>query len=141
MMTNKKQGNQSGGININGNVNVNGDIIGRDKITSVSQGMNHTDLIEIMQVWEKHMVDELEKANLSKGEKGDIKNQVESIKSVVLDSKGSDPTRLEKLINMLAVMSPDIFDVAVATLTNPLAGIGLVLKKISDRVKLEVISQ
>ena len=49
----------------------------------------------------------------------------------------ADPGRLERLINTLAAMAPDIFDVAVTTLTNPFAGIGLVLKKIGERAKLE----
>lgn len=48
--------------------------------------------------------------------------------------------RLERLINTLVVMAPDIFEVATTTLTNPLGGIGLVLKKISNRVKLEQAS-
>jgi hypothetical protein len=49
----------------------------------------------------------------------------------------AEPSRLEKLINTLSVMAPDIFEVAVATLANPLAGIGLAVKKIGDKAKLE----
>ena len=53
-------------------------------------------------------------------------------------------SRLEKLINplllggnTLAVIGPDVFEVVTATLANPLAGLGVALKKIGDRAKLE----
>lgn len=34
-------------------------------------------------------------------------------------------------------MSEDIFEVAITTLVSPLAGIGLVLKKIGNKVSIE----
>jgi hypothetical protein len=34
-------------------------------------------------------------------------------------------------------MAPDIIEVTVKTLQNPFAGVGLVLEKINDRIKLE----
>jgi hypothetical protein len=86
------------------------------------------------------MKGEVEKLNLSPDEKSDLVKQLESIKSALVQDKGKNPTRLEKLINTLAVMSPDIFDVVVATLVNPLAGIGLTLRKISDKAKLESLA-
>jgi len=48
-----------------------------------------------------------------------------------------DSGRLEKLINILSGIAPDVFEVAVTTLTNPLEGIGLALKKIGNRARLE----
>lgn len=88
--------------------------------------------------WLAHMNAQIEiHVGLSPEEKNDLKEQVSKIESEAAKDKQADPGRLEKLINTLAVMAPDIFEVAVATLANPLAGIGLVANKIGDRAKLE----
>jgi len=75
--------------------------------------------------------------NISQAEKEDIKQQVEKIGDEAQKGSKAEVGRLEKLINTVNVMSPDIFDVVIATLANPLAGIGLVIKKIGDKAKLE----
>lgn len=75
--------------------------------------------------------------DISQAEKEDIKQQVEKIRNEARKGTKAEVGRLEKLINTLSVIAPDIFDVVVATLANPLAGIGLVIKKIGDKAKLE----
>ena len=131
---------QDGGVNINNSsVKVQGDIVGRDKITITNT--THTEFTESIFVWEKHMKGEVENSNLPPDEKDDLIKQLELIKSALVQDKGKNPTRLEKLINTLAVMSPDIFDVVITTLASPLAGIGLTLRKISDKAKIESLSK
>lgn len=76
-------------------------------------------------------------SNISQAEKEDLKQQVEKIGDEVQKGSKVELGRLEKLINTLSIIAPDIFDVVIATLTNPLAGIGLVIKKIGDKAKLE----
>jgi hypothetical protein len=73
----------------------------------------------------------------STGEKQDLKDQIGKIQAESERGTALDTGRLEKLINTLAVIGPDVFEVATATLANPLAGIGVVLKKIGDRARLE----
>lgn len=75
--------------------------------------------------------------NVSQAEKEDLKQQVEKIGDEVQKGSKAEVGRLEKLINTLNVMAPDIFDVVIVTIANPLAGIGLVIKKIGDKAKLE----
>jgi len=75
--------------------------------------------------------------NVSQAEKEDLKQQVEKIGNEVQKGSKAEVGRLEKLINTLNIMAPDIFDVVIATLTNPLAGIGLVIRKIGNKAKLE----
>ncbi len=75
--------------------------------------------------------------NVSQAEKEDLKQQVEKIGGEAQKGSKAEVGRLEKLINTLSVIAPDIFDVVIATLANPLAGIGLVIKKIGDKAKLE----
>lgn len=75
--------------------------------------------------------------NISQAEKEDLKRQIEKISDEIQKGPKVETGRLEKLINVLGVMAPDIFEVIVATLANPLMGIGLVIKKIGDKAKLK----
>ncbi len=135
-----KQG-KSNSININssGSVNISGDIVGRDKIT-------HANNISIafqkeIKNWRIQAERVIDSSNLLEDEKSDVKKQVKTIQETLLSDKGGNPGRIEKLINTLAIMSPDIFDVIVASLANPLAGIGLVIKKINDKAKIEIAAK
>ena len=75
--------------------------------------------------------------NLSADDQQDLKEQIGKIQTEAAKGEQMDSSRLEKLINMLSVIAPDVFEVAVTTLANPLAGIGLALKKIGNRASLE----
>jgi len=78
-------------------------------------------------------------SKLPQSEKDDLRDQVEKIGDEMQRGSKAEMSRLEKLINTLTVMAPDIFDVVVATLQSPLAGAGMVIKKIGDKVKLEKV--
>lgn len=135
MENNKKT--QSGGINISGqSVSIGGDLVGHDKISYISN-VSTTVLDESLHEWQIQMYNEIDKTNMPLDEKDDVKRQVDTIKTAILEDKGRNPNRLEKLINVLAAMSSDIFEVAIATLNSPLSGIGLAIKKISDKAKVE----
>jgi hypothetical protein len=73
----------------------------------------------------------------STDDKRDFKEQIGKIQAEAAKGTAMDMSRLEKLINTLAVIGPDVFEVATATLVNPLAGLGVALKKIGDRARLE----
>jgi len=108
---------------------------GRDASARVQQGTwSETDLTE----WRAGMEAKIEMlAELSEEDKKDLKVQVTKIAEEAAKGKKANPGRLAKLVNVLSVMAPDIFEVAVATLANPLAGIGLVLKKVGDKAEVE----
>jgi len=127
-------------INSNGSIKIGGDVVGGDKITYTS-APNQIGFEQTLIQWEKQMKDTVDKTDLSPDEKKDINNQVTTIRTAITQDGNKNPSRLEKLINTLAVMSSDIFDVAITTLANPLAGIGLTLRKISDKAKIERQSQ
>ena len=78
-----------------------------------------------------------EQPSYSASEKQDLKGQIGKIQAECERGAVLDTSRLEKLLNTLAVIGPDVFEVATATLANPLAGIGVALKKIGDRARLE----
>jgi hypothetical protein len=96
--------------------------------------------------WQAEIESQIEaRPDLPAEDKADLKDQVGKIAGQAAELETAPPgpaadaklSRLEKLINTLVVMAPDIFDVVVATLANPLAGIGLVLRKVGDRARLE----
>ncbi len=74
--------------------------------------------------------------NLLPDDKTDLKDHVDKVANEISKGKKANSGRLERLLNSIGGMAPDIFDVTIATLANPLAGIGLVAKKIGDKAKL-----
>jgi hypothetical protein len=91
-----------------------------------------------METWRKDMEKQIEAAKgLLPADKADLKENVAKIAEEVSKGKKADPGRLERLFNTLSGMAPDIFEVALVTLANPLAGLGLVAKKIGDRARVE----
>lgn len=139
MSDKKKNQGQSGGVNITGgNVSagrdiVGGDVVGRDKIT-----MGDVNIRASFTQWQAQTKEQIDaQPNLSSGVKEDLKDNVAKIQTEAMKGAQADTGRLEGLINTLAVMGPDIFDVAITTLGNPLAGIGLVVKKIADKARVE----
>jgi hypothetical protein len=113
------------------------DLAGRD----ITHQQDSAQLIEALNNWRDAMNARIEaQSGFSQDEKQDLQDQVDKIQNEAAKGEQADPSRLEKLVNTLAVMAPDIFEVAVATLVNPLAGIGLVMKKIGDKARVEAQS-
>lgn len=91
-----------------------------------------------MNIWRKEMekrIDTLK--DLLPADKADLKENVVKVAEEMSKGKEVDSGRLERLLNVIGGMAPDILDVAMTTLANPLAGLGLVVKKIGERAKLE----
>jgi len=108
---------------------------GRGAQASISTVQESSDI----GAWRKQMeksIDALK--DLLPDDKTDLKESVSKVAEEVAKGEKADAGRIERLVNMLAGMSADIFDVAVATLVNPLAGLGLVIKKVGDKARLEM---
>ena len=75
--------------------------------------------------------------------KEDLKAEVKEIQSAVTEATQQNEKLDEGFISRrfrnIVRMAPDILDVAVATLANPLAGLGVAAKKIADKAKEEVV--
>lgn len=99
--------------------------------------LNQVDLEKMLAEWEKKLYVEVDKISLPSGERDDIKRQLGTIKIAIEEEKGENPTRLEKLINMLKIMSPDIFDLVLQSLINPLSAIQLTSRKVRDSAKID----
>lgn len=65
-----------------------------------------------------------------------LTQNVEQVVKEAEKGEEADPSRIERLLNTISAMAPDILDVVVATIGNPLAGIGLAIKKIGEKAKI-----
>ena len=96
---------------------------------------------EIRQIFDG-LYQELERrADLPSADKADLKTDVQEIQTAVTEAVQSDKKVdegfLSRRFRNMARMAPDLLDVVVATLTNPLAGLGVAVKKIAERAKEE----
>ena len=69
--------------------------------------------------------------------KDDAKGAVNKLEAEARKGKQADEGRVRRLLTFLVEASPDVWDVAINTLVNPIAGVGTVFKKIAERVKAE----
>ncbi len=92
----------------------------------------------------KQLFDQLYTAIESRSEtplaaKDDLNAEVKEIQSTVTEAAQSnkkvDEGFIARHFRNIARMAPDILDVVVATLGNPLAGLGIAVKKIADKAK------
>ncbi len=106
---------------------------GRDAKAIISHGSPTPE----MDNWRKDMDKQIDARKvLLPEDKADLKDTVAKVADEVSKGKQANAGRLERLLNTISSMAPDIFEVAVASLANPLAGIGLVATKIGDRAKV-----
>ena len=77
----------------------------------------------------------------SPANKEDLKAEVKEIQSTVSNAAQKnekiDEGFLARRFRNIARMAPDVLDVIVATLGNPLAGLGVAVKKIAEKAKEE----
>lgn len=77
----------------------------------------------------------------SPADKDDLKAEVKEIQTAVKDAvkknEKVDEGFLARRFRNIARMAPDVLDVIVATLANPLAGLGIAFGKIADKAKEE----
>jgi hypothetical protein len=91
----------------------------------------------VFPAWRERMEGEIERLeDLPVEDKALLKQNVEQIVREAEKGEKADPQRIERLLNMLSAMAPDIFDVALITLTDLFVGIRLVVKKVGDKARV-----
>ena len=74
-------------------------------------------------------------------EKEEITEAVQQIEQEVAQGEQAKPKKVERWLRFLVEMAPDIGDIVIKTLTNPLAGIVEVVRKVAARVQAERAGQ
>lgn len=123
-----------GGAYIEGRVNISGggDFVGRDKILNYHDGTDVADLAQLFEAIYHQIEARPQDPNVDKEE---IAGEVKKIEDEAAKGEQANPNKIERWLGNLAQMAPDIWDVTVATLSNPVAGIALVVKKIAEKAK------
>ena|SRR5258706_3737493 len=132
---NIKVGNISG---ISGEVNIASGDITTNRTTS---GLSAADIKQLF----NQLYTAIEASTkTSPNNKEDIKAEVKEIQSTVTEAARKnekvDVSFLSRRFRNIARMAPDVLDVVVATLGNPLAGLGVAVKKIAEKAKEETSS-
>ena len=139
-----------GGAYVGGSVSVEGgDFVGRDE-TTVSGGGNaisdHGRSTVVKQTADPEAVarafrlfyDAVEaKPDLSDPERADLKAELEEVEEELAKGEGADEGFIARRLRSVKRMAPDIWDVVITTFGNPVAGLGMVGKKIAARMKAE----
>ncbi len=127
------------GGNVEANVQAGGDIVGGDKITRETPADPNSPQAQLevaLAQWQSEL-----ESIIAKLDDEDDKEYAQKTAAKVVDEaqkgKNADPKKIEGFLKRLGNMAPDIIEVTAKTLQNPFAGVGLVLEKINDKIKLE----
>ncbi len=119
----------SGTINVAG-----GDITNRQVTTGISAAELDRLFAEVYSAIEARPAS-------SPAQQDGLKTEVHAIQAAVTDASNKnqhlDEGFLARHFRNIALMAPDILDVVVATLANPLAGLGVAARKIAAKAKAE----
>ena len=63
-----------------------------------------------------------------------------AVTDAAANQKPVEESSLSRHFRNIARMAPDILDVVVATLGNPLAGLGVAVKKIAEKAKEDTVN-
>ena len=136
----RKNGDQVGGDQISvGDISGSqGVAIGRGARVEIQSGIRAKELAElfspIYQTIESRPRDSIV-------DKEEITDHVRRIEKEVSSGDKAEPAKVERWLRNLAAMAPDILDVTLAALTNPVAGISMTVRKIAQKMKEEAIKQ
>ena len=124
------------GENVVGTVSIAGGSTVNITQSSVHNTEN-ADFEKLFELLEEKIKARPEDANVDKEE---IQTQVSQIKTEAAKGEVANQNKLERWIQNLYKMAPDIFEVMVASLGGPVPGLAAVLQKIAMRVKAQLES-
>ena len=125
--------NTEGGAYIGGHVNTGGGkFVGRDDYSQ--SGVSSEDAIKLFDSLFKTIDSQ---SNLGAGTKEDLKGEIVELRNELAKQEQADESFLMRRLRNIGRMAPDILEVTLATITNPIAGFGVIAKKIAERVKSE----
>ena len=138
--TRKKQ--QKPGVMVGNISDVGGDVnVAAGDITThhVATGLSAAD---VGQLFDQIYAGIENRADTTPGKKENLQDEVQQIQSQVTEAvqkkENIDEAFLLRRFRNIASMAPDLLDVIVATLANPLAGLGVAVAKLAKKAKEEM---
>jgi hypothetical protein len=120
--------------------NAGGDIVGRDKITTTTtttSGLSADQVQKLIEAFGKIQKQIDARPDDPKADKDEIKDTVKRLEAEAQKGEAANPDKVGRLLTNLAAMADDIFQVTVATLANPVAGIAKVIQLVAQKAKEE----
>ena len=153
----RTQVNTGGGAYIGGNINTGGgDFVGRDKTVTAGErgvaiGGNVSgstiitgdgnvvgSTVTLQGDYIQQILTEIEQhPALDPLDKEDLKSAVKELQKEDQKGADTDKTRISRHLRNIKRMAPDILDVILTTIGNPVAGFGMVAKKVAEKMKAE----
>jgi hypothetical protein len=108
--------------------------IGRGAQASVTQGLGGDEIAKLFDAVYQQIEARPEDPDVDKKE---LTETVQKIQGEVAKGEEANPNRVERWLKTLAIMADDIFEVTVACLSNPVAGVATVIRKVTEKAKEE----
>jgi hypothetical protein len=145
--------NTGGGAYVGGNVDVqDGDFVGRDKQTTTITGdgnvvgdhssstvvkQQSADAAAIARAFADFYTAVQQQPDLPQQDKADVQAELEEVETELQKGEEANEGFIRRRLRNVQRMAPDIYDVVIATFANPIAGLGLVAKKIAEKMKAD----
>ncbi len=98
--------------------------------------IGNNNIVNITQTFES-VYEAIENSSLEASKKNDVTDEVDIIKNEVAKGEQANESFLSRRLRNLKKMAPDIADVALAALANPVAGVGMLVQKVAKKIKEE----
>lgn len=129
-----------GGDYVGGNKTVtqtaSGDIVGRDKITTITGG-DPTAAATLAEAFARIEALIAARAEDPAVEKEEIKDTVARLSAETEKGEAANPPKVERLLHTLGGMAEDIFKVTAASLANPALGVATTIRLIAQKAQAE----
>ena len=108
--------------------------IGRGAQATVTQGLGGDELAKLFATVYRRIEARPEDPDVDKAE---LTNTIQQIQTEVAKGEAANPNKVERWLKTLAGMADDIFEVTVACLASPAAGVATVIRKVVEKAKAE----
>jgi hypothetical protein len=131
-MDDETKPNSGGNITVGNISNAKGVAVGHGASANVTEGLSGQDVAALFQSLSQRV------AELPEGPSKTIAGQaVTGLEQEVNKGEAAKEENLRTWFNFLAQAAPDIWEVAVATLANPMAGFAAIVKLVAKKAKEE----
>jgi hypothetical protein len=123
--------NTGGGAYIEGSVHTGGgDFVGRDQVKT-----SRLSAADVVKLFEPIYARIEARPNTSREDKADLKADVQELQAEMTKGEKADESLLSRRLRNIQRMAPDIWEVVIATLTNPLAGFSAMITRVAQQMK------
>jgi hypothetical protein len=108
--------------------------IGRGAQATVTQGLGGDEIASLFAEIYQQIEARPEDPDVDKEE---LTETVQKVQEEAAKGEEANPNKVERWLKFLSDMAPDILNVTVACLTNPVAGVATAIRKIAEKAKAE----